>query len=91
MFCRGKKAKISVDDFTKTISSGLFYGGKEDRNQKQKRVDALTQNVFKTYDKDKDKHLDKNEFMAWAKQSFEVTILLDYFKKLDNDLTVSSL
>ena len=91
MFCRGKKNKVGTDDFKKTISSSLFYTGKEDKGQKQKRVDTLTQSIFKAYDKNKDQMLDKNEFTVWAKQAFEVTVLLDLFKKLDNDLTVSSL
>lgn len=86
---RGKS--VSAEEFRRVTSSGIFAGKKETREEKKKRVTELAQEVFKEFDKDKDRYLDRKEFTAWASQSLEATILLDLFKKFDNQITSSGL
>lgn len=84
---RGKS--VSVEEFRRVTSSGIFAGKKETKDEKKKRVYDLSKEVYAEFDKDKDKYLNRQEFTKWASQSLESTVLLDLFKKFDNQITSS--
>lgn len=89
MFRLKKGKSVSIDEFRTVTSSGIFAGTKETKDAKKNRVKFLAAEVYKEYDKDRDRALNRKEFTEWARQSLEATVLLDLFKKLDN-LVVST-
>jgi Ca2+-binding EF-hand superfamily protein len=89
MFAIKRTDKVSKGEFKRALSCPYFAGGPEDKNQRERRVEAITKEVFEEFDKDRDGALKREEFLAWANQAFETTLLLDLFKAVDRQLTSS--
>ena len=89
MFRLKRGTSVTLEEFRRVTSSGIFAGKRETKEEKKQRVAELSAEIFEEFDVDMDRALDRREFSNWAKQSLEATILLDLFKKLDSVVTTS--